>query len=146
MIYHFDQSLIWHVVFHPGRSLWGRKYRHVSLAGYSDTNWLHIDLHRRAVSCAMIFRHDEVEDYLSYLLTHYTVLRFGPARPSKGVLLRPMSCVSFAKHTLGVQSGALRPDSLLRDLCRDPNVQVLNDALSPPRNTATSVPASSGPA
>jgi len=134
MKYHFDQSMIWHVVFHPGPCLWG-KYRHVSLAGYSNETWVHLDLSIYGAHIAAIYAHDEVNDYLTFLLAHYTVLRFGSANGAKSHFLRPMTCVSFVKHVLGLRSGALRPDGLLRFLISNCDVEILNEAEHPSRNT-----------
>lgn len=134
MIYHFDQSPIWHVVFHHGRSLWSRRFRHVSLAGYTNDSWLHLDLHRGYVSTAVIYHHDDVQEYLSYLLTHYTVVKFGPSLPRSRQFGRPMTCVNFTKHVLGVRSGALRPDGLFTSLVRDHNAEVINATESPEGN------------
>lgn len=127
MTYPFDQSLIWHVIFHPERRWWSGPHSHVSLAGFSNDTWLHLDLQRAGVSVASIYHYDEVQDFLSFLLTHYTVLRFGPAIAQRNHFLRPMSCVAFTKHVLGVRSSALLPDGLLRDLVRDYGAQVLNE-------------------
>ena len=126
--YPFDQSLIWFVIFHHGERFWSRKYCHVSLAGYANETWLHLDLQRGGVNCAPIFHHEEVEDYLSFLLAHYTVLKFGPAqvRPAR-TFLTPMTCVSFVKHVLRIRSCALRPDGLFRDLLRIEGVEVWNE-------------------
>lgn len=124
--YHFDQDVIWHVVFHPGRCLWGRQWRHVSLAGFTNQTWLHLDLGRGGVSAAAFFAHDEVQDYLSYLLAYYGVLKFGPSRGGMGAYGRPMTCVSFVKHVLGVRSGALLPDGLWRDLVRNHHAEIVN--------------------
>lgn len=134
MIYPFDQSLIWHVIFHPGPALWSKKYRHVSLAGFSNDTWLHIDVNRQGFSVAAIYHHDEVKDFLTYLLAHYTVLRFGPSIADKAHFFKPMTCVSFVKHTLGVRSCALRPDGLFSDLVRNYDVKVLNEAENPQGN------------
>lgn len=128
--YPFDQSLIWHVVFHPGKSAWGRKYRHVSLAGYSNDTWLHLDLNNIGVCVANIYHHDEVRDYLSYLLTYYTVLRFGPTLGKSRSFWMPMNCVSFTKHVLGVRSSALRPDGLASTLIHKYGSEVLNESQS----------------
>lgn len=132
----FGHTVIWHVVFHPGPCAWGR-YRHVSLAGFWDDTWINLDLHRRAVSVGVVYAHDEVQDYLSYLLAYHTVLRFGKAREDASHFWRPMTCVSFAKQTLGVRSGALRPDGLLRCLVRDYDAEIINDAGNPKGNGGT---------
>lgn len=133
--YHFDQAPIWHVIFHPGRSPWARKYRHVSLAGYADETWLHLDLQRGGVNVAAIYRYQEVQDYLSYLLTHYSVLKFGPSLPETRSFMRPMTCVSFTKHVLGVKSGALRPDRLFTTLVESYGAEILNEAEDPRRDS-----------
>jgi len=126
--YHFDQSLIWHVVFHPGRALWDQNWRHVSLAGYSvdSLTWLHVDVQRAGVNVAMIYRHDEVEDYLTYLLSNFRVVRFGPSQVGSRSFFTPMTCVSFAKHVLGVRSSALRPTPFMRDLLDKYDAKVIN--------------------
>lgn len=135
MKYPFDQSLIWHVIFHPGKTFWSRRYCHVSLAGFSNDTWLHLDLARSGMHVAAIYHHDEVQDYLSFLLAHYTVIRFGPSCAEKAHFFRPLTCVSFVKHVLGVRSGALRPDGLFFDLAR--KHEVLNEAENPRGNAGT---------
>lgn len=124
----FDQSLIWHVIFHPEKRWWSGPHSHVSLAGFANDTWLHLDLQRAGVTVAAIYHYDEVQDFLSMLLAHYTVVRFGPAVGEQRHFLRPMSCVAFVKHVLGVRSSALLPDGLLRDLVRDYGAEVLNEA------------------
>jgi hypothetical protein len=127
-IYPFDQSLIWHVIFHRGRTLWSRRFCHVSLAGYSNDTWIHLDLQRGGMNIASIYHHEEVQDYLTFLLAHYTVLRFGPTRDrSSRSFLAPMTCVSFVKHVLRARSSALRPDRLFSDLVRVEGAEVLNE-------------------
>lgn len=128
MIYPFDPSVIWHAVFHREPKWWARQYSHVSLAGFSNDTWVHLDLHRKSVSVMPIYEYDRVQDYLSLLLTHHTVVRFGSAIEGRGRFLRPMTCVAFVKHVLGVRSSALLPDALLRDLVRDYGAEVLNEA------------------
>ena len=95
MTYPFDQSLIWHVIFHPERRWWSGKHSHVSLAGFANDTWLHIDLQRAGLSVASIYHFDEVENFLTFLLSHYTVVRFGPSIDEKRHFLRPMTCVAF---------------------------------------------------
>lgn len=123
--YSFDQSLIWHVIFHREKRWWGKRFSHVSLAGYSNDTWLHLDLHLYGVSVASIYHHDEVDAYLQFLLANYTVVRFGPSICQSRSFFKPMTCVAFVKHVLGLRSGALRPDTLFRDLVR--NHEVLNE-------------------
>lgn len=119
--------MIWYVVFHPkGSRLWPGRYCHASLAGYDNETWVEIDLHRRGVVVKPIFAHDEVREYLAVLLSHYTVVKFGPSQGQGRHFLRPMTCVSFIKHTLGVRSRALLPDGLLHSLVRDHGAEVLN--------------------
>jgi len=127
-VYPFDQSLIWHVVFHPGRRFWSRRFCHVSLAGYSNDTWLHLDLQRHGVNAAAIYHHDEVQKYLEFLLTYYTVVKFGPSipQPSRS-FFGPMTCVSFVKHMLRLRSSALRPDTLFRDLLRIEGTEIVNE-------------------
>jgi hypothetical protein len=126
--YSFDQSLVWHVIFHPGKRFWSRKFSHVSLAGYSNDTWLHLDVQLGGMNVASIYHHDEVEQYLSFLIANYTVVRFGPAReaPSRA-FFSPLTCVSFVKHVIRPRSSALRPDRLFRDLVRNEGAEVLNE-------------------
>lgn len=136
MSYPSDPGMIWYVVFHPAKSLWSRRFRHVSLAGYTNTTWIHLDLDRGGVVISPLYRYEDVQDYLSLLLAHYTVLHFGPARHEAAHFFRPMTCVSFVKHVLGVRSGALRPDRLFDDLVRKFNAKVLTDAAENPSGNA----------
>lgn len=144
MTYPFDQSIIWHVIFHPEPKWWARHHSHVSLAGFSNDTWLHLDLHSSGTSIASIYHYDEVQDFLSFLLTYYTVVRFGPTIAEKRHFLRPMSCVSFVKHTLGVRSSALLPDGLLRDLVRNYGAEVLNEAEDPKGNDGANAATAQG--
>lgn len=124
----FEQPVIWHVVFHPERKWWDRRFSHVSLAGLAEGNtWIHLDLHSRGLSLGSIFRHDEVQDYLSYLLAYHVVYRFGVVEVQRPVFGRPMTCVSFVKHALGIKSRALRPSGLLKSLIRENSGVLLNE-------------------
>jgi len=123
--------MIWHICFHPRleRHWWGRKYGHVSIAGYHDDTWVHIDVRRETTDVLSIYRYEDTHNYLDYLVKNTTVVRFGPAKAGVNAraFLRPMSCVIFVKHTLGIRSRALLPDGLLRDLLRDYDVEIIND-------------------
>ena len=143
--YYFDQSLIWHVVFHPGRCLWSRRWRHVSLAGFANDTWLHLDLNRGGVSVAAIYHYDEVTDYLSFLLHHYTVVKFGPSLGRSRSFLRPMSCVAFTQHVLGLPRGALLPDGLFATLTSDYGAEVVKgEGQNSRRNDGAAATARSG--
>lgn len=136
-LYPFDQSLIWHVVFHPGKRLWSRRFCHVSLAGYSNDTWLHLDLQRHGINAASIYHHDEVEQYLEFLCANYTVIKFGPAQPhSSRAFMGPMTCVSFVKHMLRLRSSALRPDRLFSDLLRVEGTEIINENAETARGNA----------
>jgi len=126
IVYPFDQQIIWHVCFHDNARWWGQQ-SHVSLAGYSGETWLHLDLQRGGVSCALIYAHDDVGQYLDFLLENYAVLRFGPCRGRSRSFFAPLTCVSFVKHVLGVRSGALRPSALYRDLVGEYRAERLNE-------------------
>lgn len=136
MSYPFDQSLIWHVIFHREKRWWGGRFSHVSLAGFSNETWLHLDLQRAGLSVATIYAYDEVRDFLSFLLAHTTVVRFGPGIAPGRHFFRPMTCVSFVKHVLGVRSSALRPDALFRDLVSRYGAEVLNETAETARGDA----------
>lgn len=125
--FYFDPSLIWHVVFHPGRILWSGNYRHVSLLGYSNDTWVYLDLQRRGVSISLLYHHDEIEEFLGTLALSYPIVKFGPAEGKTSHFFKPMSCVSFSKHLLGVRSSALLPDALFRNLTVNRGCEVIND-------------------
>lgn len=144
MIYHFDQSLIWHVVFHPGKTWWSRKYRHVSLAGYSNDTWLHLDVNIKGVSVANLYHYDEVHDYLTYLVAHYHVLRFGPTLEKSRQFFSPLTCVSFVKHVLGVRSCALLPDGLERTLRLNYGAEVIHEGQGTSGNSGTEAATATG--
>jgi hypothetical protein len=125
--------MIWHVIFHPkDGEWWTRRFGHVSLAGFQNETWVHLDLGREAVTVKPMFLHDETVDYLSTLLTYYTLLRFGPAKNQASSFFMPMTCVSFVKHTLGIRSRALLPDQLFHSLIRDHDAEVLNENAKAP--------------
>ncbi|MGC0225155.1 hypothetical protein [Pseudooceanicola nitratireducens] len=140
-----ETSVIWYVCFHPGRRLWSREYCHVSLAGYFDLTWVHLDMQRDGLSVATLYRHDDVENYLSFLLTHYAVVKMD-AGGNRSFFGRPMTCVSFVKHALGIRSGALRPDALFRDLLRNHGGEWINADGKSRRDRRTESAAHSGEA
>lgn len=128
--YHFEGPVVWHACFHRGKSWWGRRWQHVSLAAKTEETWVNLDLHRHGVSIATVYRYDDVQDYLSFLLTYYDVVRVERQKFIRRNFGHPMTCVSFVKHALGVRSGALRPDSLFRSLLEDHNGEWLNETYS----------------
>lgn len=112
--------MIWFAVFHPTAGGWAKVLRqrfcHVSLAGYANDTWVHLDVGRDGVEVNTIYAHDEVNGYLSFLLEYMVLVKVGHVdRPGKQ-FFRPMTCVSFVKHALGLRSGALLPDGLFRSL------------------------------
>jgi len=127
MIYPNDPGMIWHVIFHPGKAWYAGRFSHVSLAGFCNDTWLHLDLTNEGVIASPIYAYDEVEDYLTLLLATYAVVKFGPSAGKSRSFFAPMTCVSFVKHVLGVRSGALRPDGLFRDLIDKFDARLLNE-------------------
>lgn len=125
--YPFSKPIIWYVCFHEGRSLWGRRFRHVSLAGYAEDTWLHFDLHRTGVSVAAIYRYEEASLFREYLLANFAVVKVGFTETPGFNFARPMTCVGFVKHVIGLRSSALRPDSLFRCLLRNKHGVWVND-------------------
>lgn len=121
--------VIWHVIFHPREKgdWWARRFSHVSLAGWTNETWIHLDLGRSEVDLRAFYAHDDVNDYLSSLLTHYTVVKFGAVDTPGQSFMRPLTCVSFVKHVLGVRSRALLPDQLFRILKSQYGAETLNE-------------------
>lgn len=130
----YDQVIDWHVFFDPGKSLWSRNYHHVSLAGYSNETWLYLDLRRGSFASAVIYKHDDVIDFLSYHRAYQTIVRFGPSRGQSRSYGTPMTCVGFAKHVLGIRCSALLPDTFFKKLVSDFDAEVLNAPESTIRN------------
>lgn len=128
--------MIWFAVFSPKKPehWWARTYGHVALLGFSNETWVHLDLYREAVDVVPFFTHDEANDRLSYALTHFTVLKFGTAKPKSRAFFRPLTCVSFVKQVLGVRSCALLPDGLFRSLIRDYGAEIVNGSEDSSRN------------
>ncbi len=124
----FEGPILWYALFLREKKWWSGKYSHVSLAGYADETWIMLDLHRSGVSVGVIHRHDEVIDFLSYAQAYHDIVKFGFVEARKSRFLRPMTCVSFVKHALGVRSGALRPDALFTSLIRDHSGVFINEA------------------
>lgn len=129
MTYVFDPSLIWYVCFHEGRAPWAKRFRHVSLMGHANDTWVYIDMQRRGVSVQLIYHHDDVQWFWNTVGKELTVVKFGPARAERAHFMRPMTCVSFAKHVLGIRSSALLPDGLFRSLTTKHECEVMNDPL-----------------
>lgn len=128
--------MIWFVVFHPKekKHWWARQFSHVSLAGFSNETWTHLDLGRTGVDVRTFYAHDDVKDYLSYLTAHHAVLRVGPSLGPGHSFFQPMTCVGFVKHTLGVRCRALFPDQLFEILIREHNAVMMNESQYPERN------------
>lgn len=121
--------MIWFVVFHPKErhQWWGRRFGHVSLAGFKDDTWVHVDVGIKNTEIAPVYRYDDVRSYLACLTSTATVLKFGPAQNPGGSFFFPMTCVSFVKHVLGVRSRALRPDGLFEILIREYKAELMNE-------------------
>ena len=119
--------MIWFLAFSPKKKghWWGRRFGHVSLIGFENETWVNLDLQKSKVDVRAFYTFEDTNDYLSYLLAHFTVLKFGPALPKSHSFFAPMTCVSFAKHVLGVRSSALLPDGLFRILIRKYNAEIM---------------------
>lgn len=131
--------MIWFVIFHPKekRHWWARRFAHVSLAGYENNTWTQLDLGRAGVDVRTFYAHDEVQDYLSYLTAHHTVLRYD-GLPARGRGFGwPMTCVGFVKHVLGLSGRALLPDHLFAMLVKDSNSVMINDPQKTGRDRRT---------
>ena len=124
--------MIWYVAFFPKKPehWWAREFGHASLAGFDNQTWLHLDLRKDKTDIRLMFTKADTEDYLSFLLTHSTLLKFGPSIEAMKFksYFRPMTCVGFICHTLGVSSRALRPDGLFRDLVRNYSAEIVSAA------------------
>ncbi len=112
----FNTPIVWHVCFHRGRALWGRRWTHVSLAGCAEDTWVFLDWNRSGLSVGTVYRFDDVQDFWAFINDQMDVVRFGTARPGGYGYMRPLTCVGFVKHALGVRSGALRPEALFKTL------------------------------
>lgn len=134
--------MIWFIVFHPKRpdQWWARTYGHVSLAGFEKETWLHLDLHRGGVEAVVAHEYDDVNDVLSFLTAHKTLVR-APESQQARHFFRPMTCVAFAKHTLGLRSRALLPDALFRSLVHDQGAEIMNEEQPPQRDGGTAAAA-----
>lgn len=107
----------------------------MSLAGFENETWINLDMGRRQFDVTPLFAQGDVRDYLSYLSAKTVVLRFGPAAGPGTSFLRPMTCVAFVKHALGVRSRALLPDALFTTLTAKYGAEIMNeDAKGPGRN------------
>lgn len=128
--------MIWYVVFHPRTKghWWARQFGHVSLAGFSNETWTQLDLTRTGVDVRTFYAHDEVQDYLSFLSAHHTLIQYGKAQDVGGSYFQPMTCVGFVKHTLGIRSRALSPDQLFAILAKKHDVVIGNDPKRSRRN------------
>lgn len=126
--FQFSRPIVWHVLFSPEKRWWSGRFCHVALAGYAEDNWLHLDLHRTGVNASVIYKFDDVQDYLSTLLSHFVVVRMPDVVDPKPYFWRPMTCVGFVKHTLGVRCSALRPDGLFQTLVHEYGAEVLNES------------------
>ncbi|TNE43433.1 MAG: hypothetical protein EP341_11465, partial [Sphingomonadales bacterium] len=76
-LYPYEQPIIWHACFLPEKRWWSGRFSHVLLAGLTEETWIHLDMHKIGVGIGAHYRFDDVQDYLSYLLAHYVVVRFG---------------------------------------------------------------------
>ena len=122
--------MIWFVVFHPRHPehWWARRFGHVSMLGFEDGTYVHVDLRRAGVEVETFYRHDDIQNMLSYFLTHHTLVKFGPALGPGRVFGAPMTCVQLVKHTLGLKTRALLPDGLFRILTTQFKAEVMPHA------------------
>lgn len=133
--FYTGRPVVWHVVFHEAEGWWPGRFKHVSMAGFVGNTWVHYDLHRGRTTITALYEFEEVRDYLSFLLTHYTVVRVDTLPPKRrwGMFLFPMSCVSAACHILGVR--ALLPDGLFKTLLKSNGAVLLNETENSARDT-----------
>lgn len=136
----------WFVVFHPKekKHWWAGRFSHVSLAGFSNETWTHLDLKRGGVDVRVFYAYDDVQDYLSFLSAYHVVLKFGLPIATGKEWLRPMTCVGFVKHVLGVRSRALLPDQLFEILIRDNKAELINDPEGTRRDSRPESPKTAG--
>lgn len=127
----------WFVIFHPKekKHWWARRFSHVSLAGFSNETWTQLDLGRSGVDVRTFYAHDDVQDYLSYLTAHHVVIFYGEgSHGNGGEFWRPLTCVGFVKHTLGMRARALSPDRLFETLIRVNKPVINNETQNARRN------------
>ena len=122
-----DHAFLWHVLFHrpPKRRWYAREFSHVSIAFRQNETWVHLDLHASGFRPGVYFTFDEVQDFLAHACATTTIVRLQHV-PIRSHFLRPMSCVSFVKHVMGLRSRALLPDTLFRDLVENHGGEVIN--------------------
>jgi hypothetical protein len=141
------KPVVWHVIFHPREKhqWWARRYGHVSLVGFVNETWMHLDLNRSGFIAEAFFCRDEVQAFLSNALCYAHVLRVPSLQKTRSHFMRPMTCVSFTKQVLGLRSRALLPDQLFDTLTKNHGAEWLNEeAKSPQGNTGTSGTAREG--
>lgn len=120
------KPVIWHVIFHPSKKWWARRFSHVSVAGWSNETWVHLDLSSDAFVAEVLYAYDEVNDFLGKMLLNTTIVKVR-GEPRKSSYMRPMTCVNFVKHVIGLPSRALLPDALFHDLVRNHSGEIMNE-------------------
>lgn len=131
-----------YLVFHHGKSLWSRRFKHVSVLLYEDGVWSHIDFGRRGADFVATWRENEIHEILSIAMHYHTLVHVPVGSATH--FFRPMTCVSFAKHMLGIPSRALRPDALFRDVLRIPGAETINASGHDQREQRTETSAQTG--
>ncbi len=103
---------------------WAREYSHVSTFWCDKDTWIHLNSERRGFEVGVFHEHDEVEDFLTYMLAHTLVVKCKVLL--KSYFFHPMTCVSITKHAFGIESRALFPDALLATLRKSKHAEIQN--------------------
>lgn len=128
----------WFVAFWPQKEWWqlyGR-FSHVTCLGFSrqtDT-WIAYDVNSIGTHFRVAYAFDDVENMLNHYWTHAVVVEALPparegSKPLRLVARSPFSCVSAAKHLLGINSRALSPEGLYNTMIAQ-GCTVVNDETS----------------
>ncbi len=132
------KPVVWHVIFHrrEKHQWWARRYGHVSVVGFVNETWMHLDLNRSGFIAEAFFSYDERQEFLSKCLCYSDVVRVPVLSESRSHFMRPMTCVSFVKQVLGLRSRALLPDQLFDTLTQNHGAEWLNEQTESPRGNS----------
>lgn len=121
------KNVIHYVAFCPKKDKhwWAKTYSHVTPFQFSDGIWSVTDLQNGDFVTQHFWRQVDIEDMISFMLHHYTVLKVGD-KGQANHYFRPMTCVAFTKQLIGSSSRAFLPDQLFRNLVEN-GAEILNE-------------------
>lgn len=123
----------WFLVFHPDSLLWWMRFvpgrwKHVSAFAFADRAkvWVFYDVSLAGTKVMVLPEGKAALERLAEWTAHCHILKFTCRETSRARPHIVFSCAGAMKHLLGLSGGAVRADTLWRDLLRQ-GAEIVHD-------------------